>query len=43
MEGYEVKEIARIQRIPAGTVKSRLLRGREKMKENEYIKEVLDV
>ena len=43
VEGYEVKEIARIQRIPAGTVKSRLLRGREKMKENEYIKEVLDV
>ena len=43
VEGYEVKEVARIQRVPVNTVKSRLLRGREKMKENEYIKEVLDV
>lgn len=41
VEGYEVKEIAQIQRIPAGTVKSRLMRGREKLKENEYVKEAL--
>ncbi len=40
VEGYDVKEIARIQRIPAGTVKSRLMRGREKMKQNSYVKEV---
>ncbi len=41
VEGWDVKDVARIQRIPAGTVKSRLLRGREKLKENEYVKEVL--
>ena len=43
VEGYGVKEIARIQRIPAGTVKSRLLRGREKMKQDDYLKEVQDL
>lgn len=43
VEGYEVKEVARIQRIPVNTVKSRLLRGREKMRNNEYVKEVLGV
>ena len=43
VEGYEVEEIARIQRIPVGTVKSRLLRGREKMKENEMLKEVTGI
>lgn len=43
VEGYDVKEIARMQRLPAGTVKSRLMRGREKMKSSEYLKEVLDV
>lgn len=41
VEGYEVKEIAQILRIPAGTVKSRLMRGREKIKENESVKEAL--
>lgn len=41
LEGYEVKEIARMLRVPAGTVKSRLMRGREKMKENEDVKEAL--
>ena len=41
VEGYEVKEIARIQRIPVGTVKTRLMRGREKIKDNEYVKEAL--
>lgn len=41
VEGYDVKDVARMQRIPVGTVKSRLLRGREKIKENEYVKEVL--
>ena len=43
LEGYDVKEIARIQRIPAGTVTSRLMRGREKMSRNEYVKEVYGV
>lgn len=33
IEGYEVKDIARILRLPAGTVKSRLHRARKKMKE----------
>lgn len=32
VEGYSVEEIAKIMRIPAGTVKSRLARAREKMK-----------
>lgn len=41
VEGYDVKEIAQILRIPVGTVKSRLMRGREKIKENESVKEVL--
>ena len=43
VEGYDVKEVARIQRIPVNTVKSRLLRGREKLKENESVKEVLGI
>lgn len=42
VEGYDVKEIARMQRIPVGTVKTRLMRGREKMKENDTLKEVQD-
>ncbi|MDD6051128.1 MAG: RNA polymerase sigma factor [Clostridiales bacterium] len=42
VEGYDVKEIARMQRIPVGTVKTRLMRGREKMKENNTLKEVQD-
>ena len=41
VEGYDVKEVARIQRIPVNTVKSRLMRGREKMKDNESVKEAL--
>lgn len=41
LEGWDVQEVARIQRIPVGTVKSRLLRGRQKMLQNEYVREVL--
>ena len=33
IEGYDVKEAASILRIPQGTVKSRLNRGRSKLKE----------
>ncbi len=33
IEGYEVKDIARILFLPSGTVKSRLHRARKKMKE----------
>jgi len=33
IEGYEVKDIARILCLPSGTVKSRLHRARKKMKE----------
>ena len=43
LEGWDVKDVARIQRIPVNTVKSRLMRGREKMKENEHVKEALGV
>lgn len=41
LEGWDVKDVARIQRIPVNTVKSRLSRGREKLKENEHVKEAL--
>ena len=41
LEGWDVKAVARIQRIPVNTVKTRLARGREKMKDNDYVKEVL--
>lgn len=33
VEGYSVAEVARMLRIPQGTVKSRLARGREKLRE----------
>ena len=32
IEGYDVKEVASILRIPQGTVKSRLHRGREQLR-----------
>lgn len=32
VEGYSVKEVARMLRLPEGTVKSRLSRGREKLR-----------
>ena len=32
MEGYRVDEIARMLRLPGGTVKSRLRRAREKLR-----------
>ena len=38
VEGYSVEEVARIMRIPVGTVKSRLARAREKLKK-ELMKE----
>ncbi len=43
VEGYDVREIARMLRIPAGTVKTRLMRGREKMKQDPIFKEVQDI
>ena len=33
VEGYSVEEVARIMRIPVGTVKSRLARSRERIKQ----------
>ena len=33
IEGYDVKEISDMMRLPAGTVKSRLFRARNRMKE----------
>lgn len=43
LEGYSIEEIAKILRIPAGTVKSRLSRGRRDlrriMEREDYEKE----
>lgn len=35
-EGYSTKEIAQILRLPQGTVKSRMLRGRRELQKNLY-------
>ena len=32
VEGYSVEEVARMLHLPAGTVKSRLSRGRDKLR-----------
>ena len=40
VEGYSVEEIGGMLRIPQGTVKSRLARGREKMKQDRAFEEV---
>lgn len=40
IEGYSTREISQILRLPAGTVKSRLARGREAMRQDEAFKEV---
>lgn len=43
LEGYAVDEIASMLRLPAGTVKSRLSRGRNIMKQSDIFKEVQDL
>ncbi len=43
VEGYDQKTVADILHLPLGTVKSRMLRGREKMKQSEIFKEVQDL
>ena len=40
LEGYDVRQVAAMLRLPEGTIKSRLARGREKMKQDEAFKEV---
>ncbi len=40
VEGYEISEIAEILHVPRGTVKSRLARGRERMRKDGYMEEV---
>ena len=40
VEGYDVREVAQILRLPQGTIKSRLARGREQMRRDDYFKEV---
>ena len=37
VEGLEVADIARLLRLPEGTIKSRLARGREKMQQDESL------
>ena len=41
LDGYSVQEVARILRLPQGTVKSRLARGRAKLKDLLEEQEVL--
>ncbi len=36
VEGMDLKEVAQTLQLPLGTVKSRLMRGREKMKQDPY-------
>ena len=43
LEGNNVQEIAAMLRVPAGTVKSRLSRGRNAMRKNELFREVQDL
>ena len=40
VEGYDIHETAEILHLPRGTVKSRLARGREKMRQEGYMEEV---
>ncbi len=40
LEGYDVRTIASMLRLPEGTVKARLKRGRDKMKQDDALKEV---
>lgn len=42
VEGYTVEETAAILRLPQGTVKTRLMRGRERMKKDRYFEEMTD-
>lgn len=42
IEGLDVAEIARLLRLPEGTVKSRLARGREKMKADKSLWEEVE-
>lgn len=37
IEGLEISDIADILRLPIGTVKTRLFRGREKMKQDQHL------
>ena len=41
VEGCSLEEIAQTLRLPLGTVKSRLSRGRDKMREDPYLKEAI--
>ena len=43
LEGYEIQEIASMLRIPSGTVKSRLARGRDAMRRSQVFEEVQDL
>lgn len=43
LEGRGLQEIADILRLPIGTVKSRLARGREQMRRNKLFEEVQDL
>ena len=40
VEGLNVAEIAEILRLPQGTVKTRLMRGRERMREDSYFQDI---
>lgn len=42
VEGYSVREIAEMLRLPQGTIKTRLMRGRDRMREERSFEEVMD-
>ncbi len=42
VEGYSVSQVASILRLPEGTIKSRLSRGREKMRQERLLEEAED-
>lgn len=43
VEGMDLKEVAQVMRLPLGTVKTRLKRGRERMKEDPNFLEEMEV
>ena len=43
LEGYSIQDVAGMMRLPVGTIKSRLSRGREMMRKDKAFEEVQDL